>query len=249
MSIRIGKPAGLGASALVVAGLVAVGASRLEAQRAPMGERPHLIVVANSEVEVVPDRAHLLVAVESRARTSQAAATENARIQTAVLEAIRRAGIPAAQIRTQSVMVTPEYEYPKEGGRPTVTGYQARNAVQVEARDLSRVGGVIDAALAAGATNINGPNFALANPDSSRREALDAAVRKAMADARVMAQAAGMTLGAVLELSSEDGGQTPMFERGGMVALRTAEAAPTPISAGLISVRSTVRLKVALRPE
>lgn len=248
MSIRGGKLADLAASALVVVGLIA-GPPALEAQRAPMGERPHLIVVASSEVEVVPDRAHLLIAVESRGRTSQAAATENARVQTAVLEAIRRAGIPAAQIRTQSVMVTPEYEYPREGGRPTVTGYQARNAVQVEARDLSRVGGVIDAALAAGATNINGPSFALANPDSSRREALDAAVRKGMADARVMAQAAGMTLGAVLELSSEDGAQTPMFDRGEMVAMRATEAAPTPISAGLISVRSTVRLKIALRPE
>lgn len=248
MSIRRGNLAGLAVTALALLGLVA-GASPLEAQRAAIGERPHLIVVASSEVEVVPDRAHLVIAVETRGRTSQAAATENARIQTAVLEAIRRAGIPAAQIRTQSVMVTPEYEYPKEGGRPTVTGYQARNAVLVEARDLSRVGGVIDAALAAGATNINGPNFALANPDSSRREALDVAVRKALADAQVMAQAAGMSLGAVLELVSEDGGQTPMFDRGGMVAMRTAEAAPTPISAGLISVRSSVRMKIAIRPE
>jgi uncharacterized protein YggE len=237
--------------AVAVAGVVGVGAwaRPVEAQRAPFGERPHLIVVASAEVEVVPDRAHLVIAVESRGRTSQAAASENARVQTAVLEAIRRAGIPAAQIRTQSVMVSPEYEYPKEGGRPTVTGYQARNAVQVEALDLARVGGVIDAALAAGATNISGPSFALANPDSSRREALDAAVRKAMSDARVMARAAGMTLGAVLELTSEDGGQTPMFDRVGMVAMRAAEAAPTPVSAGLIPVRSTVRLKIALRPE
>lgn len=219
------------------------------AQGAPHGQQPHLVVLAHAEVEVVPDRAHLVIAVESRGRTSQAAATENARVQTAVLAAIRRAGIPAAQIRTQSVMVTPEYEYPREGGRPTVTGYQARNAVQVDARDLSRVGGVIDAALAAGATNVNGPNFALANPDSARRQALDAAVRKAMVDARVMAEAAGKRLGDVLEISSEDGGQAPMFDRATMVAMRGAEAAPTPIAAGLITIRSTVRLKVALRQE
>lgn len=248
MEIRRGIRAGVVAAAVVVFG-VAASAVAAEAQRTPFGERPHLIVLAQAEVEVVPDRAHLVVAVEARGRTSQAAATENARIQTVVLEAIRRAGIPEAQIRTQTVMVTPEYEYPREGGRPTVTGYQARNAVQVEARDLSRVGGVIDAALAAGATNISGPNFAIANPDSARREALDSAVRKAMADARVMAQAAGMTLGAVLELSSEDGGAMPMFDRPTMVAMRGAEAAPTPIAAGTISVRSTVRLKIALRPE
>lgn len=232
--------------AIALAGFV-LPASLLPAQRAPLAERPHVIVLAHAQVEVVPDRAHLVIAVESRGRTSRAAAAENARIQTAVLDAIRRAGISAPQIRTQSVMVTPEYEYPKEGGRPTVTGYQARNAVHVEARDLSVVGAVIDAALGAGATNINGPNFTLANPDSSRRQSLDSAVRKAMADAHVMARAAGMALGEVLELTSEDGGQSPVFDR--MVSMRAEEAAPTPIVAGLITVRSAVRVKVALRPE
>lgn len=225
---------------------LSLGASPLEAQR-PAGERPHLVVVAQSEVEVAPDRAHLTIAVESRGRTSQAAATENARIQTAVLEAVRRAGIPAEQIRTQSLVVMPEYEYPREGGRPTVTGYQARNAVVVDARDISRIGGVIDAALAAGATNVEGPNFTLANPDSARREALDAAVRKAMADAAVMARAANVSLGVVLELTSEDGGGGPMFDRVAMASMRTgAEAVPTPVAAGRITVRASVRLKIAV---
>jgi uncharacterized protein YggE len=225
---------------------VSLGAEPLAAQRVA-SERPHLVVVAQAEVEVAPDRAHVVIAVESRGRTSQAAAAENARIQTAVLDAVRRAGIPAEQIRTQSLMVTPEYEYPREGGRPTVTGYQARNAVVVDTRDISRVGGVIDAALAAGATNVEGPNFTLANPDSARREALDAAVRKAMADAAVMARAANVSLGVVMELTSEDGGGIPMFDRVAMASVRGgAESAPTPVAAGRITVRASVRLKIAV---
>jgi len=211
-------------------------------------ERPALFVSADAEVQVAPDRAHLTVAVETRGRTSQQAGAENARIQTAVLDALRRQGIESAQLQTRAVQVTPEYQYPREGGRPTVTGYVARNEVAVEVRDLTRIGGLIDAALAQGATNVAGPHFSLSNPDSSRREALDLAVRKAMADARVMATAAGVRVGRVLELSS-DASAVPAPEVSfARMRVAASDAAPTPVESGLITVRSSVRLKVAIVP-
>lgn len=219
------------------------------AQGAPIAERtPHLVVRASEEVEVPADRAHLTVTAESRGRTSQLAASENAKVQAAVLEAIRRAGIASAQLRTQAVTVTPEYQYPKEGGRPTVVGYQGRNVVAVEIRDLSRIGQVIDAALGAGATSISGPRFALSAPDSARREALDAAVRKARADATVMARAAGVQLGRVLELSSADFGDAPVQEFPRMALMRadSDSSVETPIELGLIKVRVSVTLRVAI---
>jgi uncharacterized protein len=238
-------PIALVAFAALSAGLpVAAGA-----QDPSNAERtPHLVVTASEEVEVPADRAHLTVTVESRGRTSQAAASENARIQTAVLEAIRRAGIASAQLRTQAVTVTPEYQYPKEGGRPTVVGYQGRNVVAVEVRELARIGQVIDAALGAGATSIAGPRFALSAPDSARREALDAAVRKAGADASVMARAAGVQLGRVLELSSTDFGDAPMqeFPRVAMMRAESAGAVETPVEVGLIKVRVSVTLRIAI---
>lgn len=234
--------------------LVALGASAgaLPAQGAMghpmMEERPALFVSADAEVRVVPDRARMGIAVETRGRTSQAAGAENARIQTAVLDALRRQGIESAQIQTRALQVHPEYQYPREGGRPTVTGYVARNEVTVEVRDLSKVGGIIDAALAQGATNVNGPQFYLANPDSSRREALDAAVRKAMADAQVMARAAGVRVGRVLELATDaTGGGVESAPQMAMMRV-AADAAPTPVETGLITVRANVRVKVALVP-
>lgn len=211
-------------------------------------ERPALFVSADAEVQVAPDRAHLTVAVETRGRTSQQAGAENARIQTAVLDALRRQGIESAQLQTRAVQVTPEYQYPREGGRPTVTGYVARNEVAVEVRDLTRIGGLIDAALAQGATNVAGPHFTLSNPDSSRREALDLAVRKAMADARVMAAAAGVRVGRVLELSSDASAVAAPEVSFARMRVAAADAAPTPVESGLITVRSSVRLKVAIVP-
>lgn len=211
-------------------------------------ERPALFVSADAEVRVAPDRAHLSIAVETRGRTSQQAGTENARIQTAVLNALRRQGVESAHLQTRAVQVTPEYQYPQDGGRPTVTGYVARNEVVVEVQDLTKIGGLIDASLTQGATNVNGPHFSLANPDSARREALDLAVRKAMADAQVIARAAGVRVGRVLELSS-DASSTPMADMPQVrMRVASAEASPTPVETGLITVRSSVRLKVAIVP-
>ncbi len=214
----------------------------------PHAERPALFVSADAEVRVAPDRAHLSIAVETRGRTSQQAGTENARIQTAVLNALRRQGVQSAHLQTRAVQVTPEYQYPQDGGRPTVTGYVARNEVVVEVQDLTKIGGLIDASLTQGATNVNGPHFSLSNPDSARREALDLAVRKAMADAQVIARAAGVAVGPVLEISS-DASAAPMADMPQVrMRVSSAEAAPTPVETGLITVRSSVRLKVAIAP-
>jgi uncharacterized protein YggE len=204
-----------------------------------------IVVGAQASVSVAPDRAQVGVGVESRARTAAQASAENARIQTAVIQSLRRQGLTAADLQTRSVQVMPEFEYPREGGRPTLTGYVARNEVNVTLRDLSKVGAVIDAALSSGSTQISGPYFSLANPDSARREALDAAVRKAMADAQVMARAAGVQVGRVLEISQPMAG-LPEMGRPQMLMRASADAAPTPVEAGLISIEATVQLRVAI---
>lgn len=237
----------------VLTGLAAVGltvlkASSLHAQGMHTPP-PQIIVSASEEIEVAPDRAHLIVAVETRGRTSQVASQENARIATAVFESLRRAGIAAAQIRTVGLTVNPEYRYPTDGGRPTVVGYQAQNSVRVEIRDITRVGAVIDATLAAGATNLSGPSFALSNPDSARREALSTAVRRAQADAEAMARAAGQKLGTVLELSSGGGVEQPMFDRAPMLMTARGESAPeTPVAVGLIKVTANITMRIQLIP-
>lgn len=228
-----------------------VGASARAQSPGESGSRepiPSLVVGASAEVRVAPDRAELSVAVESRARTAAQASAENARVQTAVLDAVRRQGITAQQLQTRSMQVTPEYQYPREGGRPTVTGYVARNEVVVTLTDLSKVGAVIDAALGQGATNISGPRFMLANPDSARREALDAAVRKAMADAHVMARAAGVRVGRVLEMSTHSGSENFEVARPAVMMRAAADATPTPIESGNLTIQASVQLRVAIFP-
>lgn len=236
--------AGIAFSSVVAASAFAQAPSEA-ARHEPL---PSLVVGASAEIRVAPDRAELAVAVESRARTAAQASSDNARVQSAVLEAIRRQGIAGPQLQTRSMQVSPEYQYPREGGRPTVTGYVARNEVVVTLSDLAKVGPVIDAALGQGATSISGPRFMLSNPDSARREALDAAVRKAMADAQVMARAAGVRVGRVLEMSTHSGTENFEAARPAVMMRASADAVATPIESGTITVQASVQMRVAIFP-
>src|SRR5690348_3886300 len=124
------------------------------AQSAAQQPPPSVSTTAVGETTVVPDRAMISVAVESQGQTAAAAGAENAKLQTRVIDAVKAAGIAAAQIRTSGYNVFPEYTQPTGTKAPRVTSYRAHNTVQVEIRNLESVGKVIDAVLAAGATNL-----------------------------------------------------------------------------------------------
>jgi uncharacterized protein YggE len=222
-------------------------ASPLAAQvpASPPQPPPQITVSAVGQTRVTPDRAMLQVAVQSQSQTAAAAAAENARKQTQVIEAVKSAGVAAAQIRTSGYNVTPEYA--QSGGRaPKVTGYRAANMVQVEVRSIDDIGRVIDAALEAGATNIGSVSLYASNTDSARRDALKEAVAKARADAEAAATAAGGSLGALLELSIDPYGlprPVGVVATGSFSRDVSAMAVPTPIEAGEYMVTAGVHIR------
>lgn len=207
---------------------------------------PRIVTTAVEEVEIAPDRAVLTFTVETRARTAAAAGTENARIQAAVLDTLRRIGIASAQLKTQGVSINPEYEYPREGGRPTVVGYQAQNSIQVEVRQISLIGTVIDAGLSRGATNVGGLRFFASSTESATREALRKAVIRARADADAIADAAGGRISGVIEIISNPGSAGPVVPDMVMtMALRSDAKADvtTPIESGVLKVIVSVEAR------
>jgi uncharacterized protein YggE len=203
---------------------------------------PQIVTTASGEVRVAPDRATIQIGVQSRATTAAAAATQNSQKQQAIIDAIKARGVPAAQITTSNFNVIPETRYDREGqAAPRTTSYLVINTVTVELRRIDQVGPVIDAALAAGANQINSLGFGLANADSARRAALAEAVAKSRADAEVMARAAGGSIGSLIELNSVDqympGPPRPFDMR---VAVGAVAEAKVPVEAGEETVRATV---------
>lgn len=236
-----------GVPLLVTLILLLLGASTTWAQApASSAAPPRIVTSATEEVEIVPDRAVLTFMVETRARTAAAAGTENARIQAAVLDTLRRVGIASAQLKTQGVSINPEYEYPREGGRPTVVGYQAQNSIQVEVRQVALIGTVIDGGLSRGATNVGGLRFFASSTEVATREAMRKAVVRARADADAIAEAAGGRVAGVIEIVAHPGSSGPVMpEMIAPMAMRGLERADvsTPIETGILKVIVTVEAR------
>lgn len=233
-------------SAALTAALVSAPADRADAQvavtPAPVPP-PYISASAIGDARVVPDRAMVSVAVESQGTSAAKAGADNAAKQTRVIDAVKAAGIAAAQIRTSGYNVFPEYARSDEKG-PRISGYRAHNTVQVEVRAIDLVGKVIDAALAAGATNIGGVGLFASNTDAARREAVQQAVGKARAEAEAAAAAAGGSLGPLIELTTVpfDTPRPLMRQMGDMVAMQ-AGAASTPIETGESVIQAVVQVR------
>jgi len=233
------------AVAIAFAALVTLPADTAVAQTgvaSPPGAPPYISASAVGDARIVPDRAMVSVAVESQGESAAKAGADNAARQTRVVDAVKAAGVAAAQIRTSGYNVFPEYAQ-SSGKGPRISGYRAHNTVQVEVRDIESVGKIIDAALAAGATNIGGVSLFASDTDPARKDALQKAVAKARAEAEAVATAAGGALGPLLELTIEPfGAPQPLMRQQGMVAAMSA-AAPTPIETGEIVVQAMVRVR------
>ena len=193
---------------------------------------PQIVATARGEVKVVPDRANIQISVQTRGETAAAAATENARKQKAVIDALRALGIDAKDIATSGYNVYPEQRY-EPNKEPVIVGYNVINTLSVELKSINMVGPAIDAALGKGANMISSLQFFASNTDAARQEAIAMAVRKARSDADAAAKAAGGSITGVLEITV--GAYYAPVPRPMELRVKgaiAAQAADTPISAG-----------------
>lgn len=208
---------------------------------------PQIVVNATGEVRVAPDRATISIGVQSRATTAAAAASANATKQKAIIDAIKARGVPAEQITTSGFNVIPETRYDREGqAAPRTTSYLVINQVTVELKRVDLAGPMIDAALGAGANQINSLSFGVQNADSARRAALTIAVGKARADAEAIARAAGGSLGSMIEMIAGDFARPPMPMRMEMAMQKAADA--TPVEPGLETIGASVSARWTFVP-
>ena len=213
-----------------------------------------IIVTGQARVEAESDRARIYFAVETERATAREAGEANADRITAVAAAVRSAGQAADRLRVQtsSYSLNPVYG-PVAPNRPReIVGYMARNTLQVRVDEVDRVGSLIDAALAAGSNRVSSLRFEVRDPEPYRNEALREAIRGARGEAEIMAESLGMTLAPPLEVQggAELPNPRPFLQSGAERAFAVADAAPTPIEAGLqtISARVTIRFRLDPTP-
>jgi uncharacterized protein len=206
---------------------------------------PSVIVTGEGVVKVAPDQAWVRIGTESRSKVSKEAQQRNAEVMTAVQQKLAALGIPKDAIKTVGIDLQPEFDY--NNGRQTLRGYVARNTIEVRVDDFAKVGDVLDAAVSSGATNIHGLRFDVKNREAVEQQALQRAVTSGMDKAQTIAAAAKRTVDRIVRIEEQflgGGGPQPMPER---AMMRMAADASTPVEAGEIEIRATVRLTVAIK--
>ena len=194
-----------------------------------------LNLAADGEVKAAPDMASISLGVMTQARTAQDAMQANAQRMTEVMAALRKAGIAAKDIQTSGLNLNPQYVY-EPNAPPRLSGYQASNQVTVTVRDLAGLGRAVDATVGAGANQVNGISFGLANPAAAEDAARLAAVKALQAKADLYAKATGHRIVRLAQLSEGGGYSAPPPMP--MVAMaRMEKADSTPVSPGELVVR------------
>lgn len=156
----------------------------------------------------VPDLATISAGVQTQAKTAQDAIAQNATHMKQVVAALRAAGIAERDIQTSNISLNPQYDYRREDGQgPILTGYMASNQVSVKFRDIAKAGAIIDALVAVGANQINGPMLSIDDLDSALDEARLDAIRAGRERADLYARALGKRV-VRLVMVSEGGGMT-----------------------------------------
>jgi uncharacterized protein YggE len=214
---------------------------------------PVLTVAGSGQARVAPDEATVRLGVTAQAPTARAAQEQVNRVANAVLDAVRKLGVEAKDIQTSDLSLNPLYS---QGGRgqeiqePRITGYQGSNVVSIRLENLTQVGPVIDAGLAAGANRLEGVFFGLRNDQAARAEALTDAVREARSKAEALARALKVRLVEIVEVA--EGGVTisppPSPFRGRVAMAEMAMDASTPVSAGEVGVEASVTLRYRIAP-
>ena len=205
-----------------------------------------LDISATGEVTRVPDIAVISAGVVTRSTTATGALEENAARMERVREAIRRAGIADRDIQTSNISLNPEYRY-QENQPPQLVGYTASNSLSIRFRDIRATGRILDALVAQGANQINGPTLTIDKPEEALDEARTQALSKGRARAELYARALGMRVVRLLSVSESGGYAVPPPMPMMAEARMAARGAATDIEPGEQKVQITLAMTFELR--
>jgi uncharacterized protein YggE len=208
---------------------------------------PSVTATGEAVITVEPDQAEIDIGVVTQAKNAPDAAKENAEKLARVMAEIKKVLGKGDEVKTASYSLNPNYRYP-QGGKPEIVGYTATNVLHIQTGALENVGKLIDVAMQSGANTIQRLSFTLKDEHSAQVQALRLASTKAKAKAEAMADALGLKIIRVLSVTEGDRGIRPIVMPR-VAQMEAQAAAPTPVEAGTIEVRSSVSLTAEVGPK
>lgn len=209
-------------------------------------ERPFPVITVTGEAttSVAPDFAQATAGVTTEGKSVREASEANAQAMTAVINALKQAGVADNSIQTAQLSIQPVYAQNRPGRpeEPRITGYRVSNQVRIKLQEIGRISDAVDRAIAAGATDLHGISFGVTEPSKALDPTRAAAIEDARRKADIYAKAAGAQVGRAVDIA-ESGASPPRpmaFERG------AAMAAATPVQPGETTLRVVVTVTYEL---
>lgn len=203
---------------------------------------PRIVVTGEGEAAIAPDMALLSLSVMREAKTAREALDGNNTAMAEVIAAIKASGVEDRDLQTAGLQIMPRYNYtnnPDGTQQADLVAYQVTNTLSVRVRDIGKTGEIIDKAVSLGVNQGGNITFTNDDPSATVTEARKDAVAEATAKAKTLAEAAGVKLGRVIEISDQTFGVQPMpieakaFDRA---------LAAVPVQAGENSYRVQVNM-------
>jgi len=217
-----------------------IGVPTASAQQTPPAEYPRTINVnGNGKSFLTPDLAYINIGVHTEDNNAAEAVAANTTRSQKVADELEKFKIDPKDIQTTNFSIFPQQQY-DPNGKLTGIVYMVDNTVFVTLRDISILGDVIGAAVDAGANSINSIQFDAEDRSAALSEARQAAVKDALAQARELASAAGVTLGDIQTISSYGSAMPiPFYDAkgyGGGMGVGVGGAVPTSPGQLVLSV-------------
>ena len=215
----------------------------------PVDKKPVIMVSGQGEATAVPDLAIVDLSVAETRKTAREALDVNNGAMSAVLEALKEQGIESRDLQTSGLSIQPQYSYPQNDDGspkpPVLTGYTVTNGLTVRVRDLEKLGAIIDQSVSLGVNQGGNIRFTNDDPVAVLEAARRDAVKDGLAKARTLADAAGIKLGRIVEITESVGLPEPRPMMRMQMAKEAADSVPVAAGENTYTVNVGMTFEIA----
>ncbi len=207
--------------------------TKVQLLAAPTGSganTPTISVEGHGTKSGKPDTATVTLGVQTSDASASTALSKNNAEANALIAALKAKGVADADMQTSDLSISPNWD-----SHGQITGYSVSNTVTVTLHDLTSAGAIIDDAAAKVGDDVrfDGVALSIAKTNKLMEAARAEAVQDAITQARQLAEAAGVKLGAIRTIDDTAGTTPqPLYFSDKAALAQGSSAAPTPIEAG-----------------
>lgn len=206
-------------------------------------------VTGRGEISVDPDMATVVIGVQAEGEDSAQALDIASAATAAILARLDVEGVPASDVRSGAIRLQPRYSQSVLSSGQQIIGYRAVNSVEVDVKDLERLGSLLSALVGDGANRLDRVSFGLQDPSAATDEARRRAVAEAMRLVNLYADAAGVTVGDVMSIAEAGSNGYRALNAEPVVMAEMAQSSPqydVPVAPGKIDVNASISMVYAI---